>query len=116
MQAVLPPEVCSCRCGCAGRLEAERRKVRGVLVTVMERLATEERGHGAARRRAEDEAARVMEKLAVLQRSLVTEQARVRSLLNSKDNIIRYSITLHETVRRSIRLFVEFIFDSLLER
>ena len=100
MQAVLPPEVCSCRCGCAGRLEAERRKVRGVLVTVMERLATEERGHGAARRRAEDEAARVMEKLAVLQRSLVTEQARVRSLLNSKDNIIRYSITSHETVRR----------------
>ena len=63
--------------------------MRGVVMEVLERLQTEERLSGDERRRGQEEMRMVMAKLAALQKSLLSEQSRVKKLLNSKDKIIR---------------------------
>ena len=56
---------------------------------VLDRLRLEERMADQEKRRAEEKMRAVMTKLATLQKNLLSEQSRVKKLLNSKDKIIR---------------------------
>ena len=99
MQAVLPKESpwsgagaeaeARCCSDCTERLREERARTRSVVMEVLDRLRLEERMADQEKRRAEEEMRAVMTKLATLQKSLLSEQSRVKKLLNSKDKIIR---------------------------
>lgn len=78
-----------CCSDCTERLREERARTRSVVMEVLDRLRLEERMADQEKRRAEEEMRAVMTKLATLQKSLLSEQSRVKKLLNSKDKIIR---------------------------
>jgi len=63
--------------------------MRSVVMEVLDRLRLEEKMADEEKRRAEEEMKAVMAKLAALQKSLLSEQLRVKKLLNSKDKLIR---------------------------
>ena len=99
MQAVLPkespwtgsgddPEGLSCS-ECSEQLGEERGRMRSVVMEVLDRLRLEEKIAAEEKRRAEEEMKAVTAKLAALQKSLLSEQLRVKKLLNSKDKLIR---------------------------
>ena len=64
--------------------------MRSLVMTVMERLEMEEKMNKETKRKSEEEMTAIMMKLATLQKSLLSEQLRVKTLLNNKDIIIRY--------------------------
>ena len=78
-----------CCSECSERLREERGRARSVVMEVLDRLRLEEKMADEEKRRAEEEMRAVMGKLAALQKSLLSEQSRVKKLLNSKDKLIR---------------------------
>ena len=94
MQAVIPLEdmmdtCCTCSCDCVRHVENEKTKMRALVTSVMQKLEEEENINKKVKRKGEEEMEVITKKLAVLQKSLMSEQARVKSLLTHKDNIIR---------------------------
>ena len=94
IQAVLPmadtlDTCCTCLCDCVRHVNSERKRMRSLVMTVMERLEMEEKMNQETKRKGEKEMADLMMKLATLQKSLLSEQLRVKTLLNNKDIIIR---------------------------
>ena len=80
---------CTCLCDCVRHVNSERKRMRSMVMTVMERLEMEEKMNQETKRKGEKEMADLMMKLATLQKSLLSEQLRVKTLLNNKDIIIR---------------------------
>ena len=78
-----------CCSECTELLRHERGRMRSVVMEVLDRLRLEEKMADEEKRRAEVEMGAVMAKLAALQKSLLSEQSRVKKLLSSKDKIIR---------------------------
>lgn len=77
---------CTCRCDCVKGVANAKKRMKKLVMSLMERLEQEE----IMRRNSEQELENIMNKLETLQKSLMSEQSRVKTLLNNKDTIIRY--------------------------
>ena len=78
---------CTCACDCVKGVTNAKKRMKKLVMSLMERLEQEE----LMRRKSEQEMENIMIKLEILQKSLTSEQSRVKTLLNNKDTIIRYS-------------------------
>ena len=89
-QAVLPADemitpCCTCSCDCVKGVTNAKKRMKKLVMSLMERLEQEE----MMRKNSEQEMENIMIKLEILQKSLMSEQARVKTILQNKDNIIR---------------------------
>ena len=94
-QGELPtsPEVqadpcCKCGCHCA-KIMVKEKKMKEVILSVMEKVSKDENMADKAKEKSSRDMNLLMTKLQKLQKSLISEQSRVRLLLLSKDNTIR---------------------------
>jgi len=84
-----PSEPC-CKCGCqCANIRNDERKMKEVILSVMERLSIQEKINDKAKQKSSHEMSLLVTKLQRLQQSLLSEQSRVKLLLTNKDNVIR---------------------------
>ena len=79
---------CKCGCNCAKIMEKEK-KMKEVISAVMEKISLDENMKDKAKQKSSQDMNLLMTKLQKLQKSLISEQSRVKLLLLSKDNTIR---------------------------
>lgn len=108
--AVIPLEdmmdtCCTCSCDCVRHVENEKTKMRALVTSVMQKLEEEENINKKVKRKGEEEMEVITKKLAVLQKSLMSEQARVKSLLTHKDNIIRNLTQENRRLMKKLKLY-----------
>ena len=85
---LLSDPCCKCGCHCAKIMEKEK-KMKEVIMSVMEKVSSDQNMKDKAREKSSEDMNLLMTKLQKLQKSLISEQSRVRLLLLSKDNTIR---------------------------
>jgi len=101
-----------CCSDCSDQLREERGRMRSVVMEVLDRLRLEEKMADEEKRRAEEEMKAVMAKLATLQKSLLSEQLRVKKLLNSKDKLIRNLTKENRKLKQKMSKFVSLEMSS----
>ena len=85
----LPSDPC-CKCGChCAKIMEKEKKMKEVISAVMEKISLDENMKDKAKQKSSQDMNLLMTKLQKLQKSLISEQSRVRLLLLSKDNTIR---------------------------
>ena len=67
----------------------KEKKMKEVIMSVMEKVSSDQNMKDKAREKSSEDMNLLMTKLQKLQKSLISEQSRVRLLLLSKDNTIR---------------------------
>ena len=86
---VLSDPCCKCGCQCAKIMEKEKKMKEVIMEKIMEKISLDENMKDKAKEKSSEDMNLLMTKLQKLQKSLISEQSRVRLLLLSKDNTIR---------------------------